>query len=97
MTNILALAKNKQTQDLVLSVKLQLRKPLVQKLCFLPPKGVLHKGSSTIEDCLQLRGILHQKLSSIKGCPPLTVVFHIRSSSVKGHLTIKGCLQSKVI
>ena len=89
--------ENESCRDLVLSVKLQLRKPPVQNLCFLPPKVVLSWSSSTIEDHLPLKVICYQKSSSIKGCLPSTVIFNLRSSSMQGRHTIKGYLPSKVV
>ena len=57
--------------NLVFSVKLQFRKPSVQKLCFFPPNVVLRWRSTTDED--------HpQRSSSIKSCLWSKVVFHQR-------------------
>ena len=96
--------ENESCRDLVLSVKLQLRKPPVQNLCFLPPKVVLSWSSSTIEDHLPLKVICYQKSSSIKGCLPSTVIFNLRSSSTQSKVIchqrlsfMKGHLQLKLI
>ena len=86
---------------MVFSVKLQFRKPLIQKLYFsnwrlscskgcLPSKIVFHWKSSSIEAQLQLKVVFHQKYSSIESSHP---------SKVMNHQTlafIKGCPLSKV-
>ena len=72
---------NQQWQDLVFIVKLQFRKPPLQKLCFsfqrlsyvgvhLPLNIVFHQRSSSIKGCLSSKGVFCHRSSSDLGLNP---------------------------
>ena len=82
-------------KDLVFSVKLQFRKPLIQKLCYFPQNVVFKQGSSSIDGLLPSKDILHQRISSIDGHLQLKVIFKV--VFCKGLVPSKGHLPSKIV
>ena len=83
---------------MVLSVKLQFRKPSSSEAVF-PSKDlkvIYHLRSSSIKGHLPSNVVFHQESSSIKGSLPSKVVFHLRlswwSSSIIGYLPPKVVL-----